>query len=166
MKSRIPEIEPSDTTLAYLAGLIDGEGSIQINPSRGKSGKRYWCLTIQISSVGDGFLEEMRDRCGALGTITYWKSRGVTRAHHRRITNWRIYALQGRWLLERVLPYLVLKKDQAEVALAFLAKKIVGRNKIPLEVKDERYALAMRMRQLNAKTGKALPSNKDYSDVI
>lgn len=41
---------PSMLDIAYTAGLLDGEGSIQINPHSTNNGKKSLGLTIQVSS--------------------------------------------------------------------------------------------------------------------
>lgn len=150
----------SPSLAAYTAGLLDGEGSIQINPSKNgaKAVKSYWALSVQISTVGVDFLEPICAEWG-LGRCTYWKSRGSRPG--RRVCNWRLYALEAEAFLRAVQPYLRLKREHVQVALEFrslITPESCKRGGLSPETSERRGILARRMRELNARTGKALAS--------
>ena len=97
-----------NTDLAYVAGIIDGEGCIYIE--HGKKGKsiqlsvsvgssdRWLCEFLKFSF--GGCLYEMKSK-----TLPCWK--------------WEIRTRQAGQFLEDISPYLRLKKPQAEIAIKF-----------------------------------------------
>lgn len=144
----------SETSLhAYAAGLLDGEGSIQINPSKGQTGKRYWCLTIQISSNNKEVLEWLKNSYG-VGSITSWKSKKSTQG--KTSYNWRTYSRESGELLAKVLPFMNIKKGQAHIALEFLKHKGALGSRLTPESIAVRNSLAKDIRVLNRIYGKGM----------
>jgi hypothetical protein len=100
----------------YLAGFVDGEGSIGIHKSY--HGRKWVCLTpcFQVSNTNREILEALKEKVG-FGTITQDKRTGK---------NWRPtynYCVQGfkvKLILQQLLPYLQLKKKQAELVIRFI----------------------------------------------
>jgi len=147
---------PNTLLCAYTAGLLDGEGSIQINHSRHRR-DRYWRLAVQISSSAPGFLEALWRAWDRVGTISYWQPRGGDR--HRRAGSWRVYSGQVEPFLRALLPYLRLKKEHARVALAFRRCVVYSRGRLTSALSCRRTGLAHKMLRLNAKTAKARPGS-------
>ena len=132
--SQVPE-----TTWAYLAGLVDGEGYLYVflhsNPSYRKQIKKGYAREFRcfISSGSKDLLEKVQTNIGNIGTITRHKYKPETlkqekyRGKHR-VDNYTLRFYQGdlRKILPKVIPYLILKKDPAEIMLKMLemAKKI------------------------------------------
>jgi hypothetical protein len=120
-QSRGLKVRLSLTQLAYIAGLVDGEGCIQIN--RRDNGKRFG-LYVSIDNT-DRRMIEWLERTIQYGFCTVQKKRAKA--------NWNAgyrFVVQERYaadLLQRVKPYLVIKREQAEVALEFQARKITQR---------------------------------------
>lgn len=103
----------TSTDWAYLAGIIDGEGCIGVYWD--KSSKTYK-LTLAISSTSVEWLIALQEKFG-LGNVHVQK--------HKAKKNWK---LQAHWslthshaqeILRGCLPYLGIKKSQAELALTF-----------------------------------------------
>lgn len=142
------------TIIAYTAGILDGEGSIQINPSKNYQnpfGKKYWSLTVQISSNNLKVLNYLQKNWN-IGFITKWKARGAKLG--RSSYNWRIYSKHAQKLLTILYPFLIIKKSQAKIGLKFI--KYVGykRNRITGKISKIRNNLAFKMKELNDKNGK------------
>lgn len=106
-------------SLEYLAGFIDGEGSIQI--SRNKvhfSGKRIYSLRLSVHQIDRRPLDELNVR---------WP--GSLRLHSNRPTNARPiweYVVTGSTaadVITSIRPFLVSKGEQADLALAFQTTK-------------------------------------------
>jgi len=114
----------------YLAGMIDGEGHIGIT-----KGCRYWtnkdgveikypayCLQI---SIANNSLELMRYLIEHFGGVYYLHTRNNPNA--RMGYNWMPKGAKNKeQLLLSVLPYLVIKHEQASLALQFI--RIEGEN--------------------------------------
>ena len=95
---------PTDTEWAYLAGFIDGEGYI----GAVKSG---YNVRVRILQKNSSVLESLVDDF-PVGNLTRRRFNG------KFYPIWQIQgAREVAWLLEGCLPYLRLKKDQAEIAI-------------------------------------------------
>lgn len=158
-----PPKEPPQAIICYTAGLVDGEGSIQINPTKG-SGGRYWLLTVQVSGNGESFLKNLRAEWSGIGSLTYWKPRGAK--PNRVSCNWRFYSGTAEWFLRLLVPHLRVNKEQAEVALEFRKYVGSGPGSLTPEMKAKRTELAVRMRELNDRNGKATADPKMAVGVI
>jgi hypothetical protein len=114
-----PDWNPEPTVAAYIAGILDGEGSVFIAERRQKGSRfRYAFLVATIvntdmtllayikRSVGNGvrFTEVVRPRTllSRLPVMHLWFT------HHRAIA-----------FLEPLLPYLIIKKDKARLGIEF-----------------------------------------------
>ena len=151
----------SEVVRAYTAGILDGEGSVQLNPSKSKTnGKKYWCLTVQVSSGDTELLEWLKVTWG-IGNVGVYKPKGSV--NFRVNGCWRCYSKEATILLKAVLPYLRIKKKHAETALEFKEKcsprmeKNSGRAKqLTPELIARRRELAIELAMLNAKSGKTV----------
>jgi len=127
---------------AYLAGLLDGEGSIYIAKKRkAKHGAIYRPHLILVTSSNREFVREVANHLG-LGSKVYIHSH---LSHIGKKPTWvidtgKIQEIKN--LLEMLKPYLILKRPQAEVMLRFLDAK----NLKNLTVQAECY---QQMRKLN-----------------
>jgi len=145
-----PELIPE----MYAAGFIDGEGSIQINPSKSGGGKRhYWGVTVQISSNCREVLDFLNLIYG--GHITSWVSKKSTQK--KTSYNLRFYGGDASNILEKVIPYLIIKKEHATMALKFIEfkKRLTERKGLTLDEIQIRNNFAFIMRILNRKYGKS-----------
>ena len=98
---------------AYAAGVMDGDGSIQIQRVTRNGAYR---LTIYLSGCNDKPLYSLQRRWG--GGITH--SRTLTgRPYHR----WHLTSYKAAEFLEDILEFLIGKEDQAELALRFQFSK-------------------------------------------
>lgn len=99
----------TETDKAYLAGIIDGEGSITVRECRPNSFQVY----VRIAQSNRPFLENLRMLCGGIGSVNDTKS-----SLSKRLTSaWAIASKQALLLLEAVYPYLKIKRCQAEGAI-------------------------------------------------
>lgn len=119
--------EVSQTDLAYLAGLLDGEGCVYINDCRDSYGRRYFQLRVVIANTHQGVLVWARKIFpGIKSSLTTSRARRDGRSN-RTPENWR-RSHHLSWnssgaatVLSAVYPYLKIKKGEAEVALRFQA---------------------------------------------
>ena len=127
----------AQTTLAYAAGLMDGEGSIVIDYTHSAIGSPSHSLRITICSTSrlliDWLLETFQ---GSASNDT----RSSVQRGRRPCWSWRLSADRARSFLQDVNPYLVEKRRQASLAIEFQRRKKRSRTSRPLpyEVVKER----------------------------
>lgn len=103
----------SPTTDAYAAGLIDGEGCISIANSDDRV--FYPRLDIGMSAKGLPVLQRMLEIYGGNIHLTRSKTDRWEEAQA-----WRLFGKPLKALLQKVEPYLVLKREQARIALRLI----------------------------------------------
>ena len=136
----------SITEISYLAGIIDGEGSIYIQ-SRKRSDAIDYFPRFQIANTDKKLMDWIHSKFG--GNL-FQKNRT------RHNPKWR---LQYEWfttrklmdqLLELIIPYLICKKEHAQVMLefrkTFLEKKS---HKVSSEVLSFRNECLHKLKILN-----------------
>jgi len=129
---------PSKTDLAYLAGFFDGEGCITIDKlynMRCEVGNtNEWIIKFfQFYFSGSGYRARRK-----IETTVFWV--------------WYVRGKDATKFLKMILPYLKLKRTEAELAIKFQAQKnsvhYRGRNKVPCSIKILREADRILMQQL------------------
>ena len=126
-----------NTSKAYLAGVIDSDGCIGLR----KVGKRkyYSQLNIRVASKWKSFALHLWELSGRKGKVTAYGNRGINGITMYR---WRTSNIGARDLLQEILPYLNLKRKEAELSLSMKFKlgrwltesDVRERNKIGLKV--------------------------------
>jgi len=96
----------SETSKAYIAGIIDGEGSIMI---RGCG--HYDEVLLEVGNTDIKMVDFLKTCYG--GSITTYNPKRAKRT----MFSWRIWCNQAEVVLRDVSPYLITKKEQAYVAL-------------------------------------------------
>lgn len=118
----------SETEKAYLAGIVDGEGAITIlsRQYRHKNGKVYpvTFLRLMVTSTSPKLIKWL----GAIGGSTALKNVGPTgHLGKKPIFYWATASKLSGDILEQILPYLIIKKEQAEAAIAFQSLRRKGK---------------------------------------
>lgn len=103
----------SPTIDAYAAGLIDGEGCISI--AHADDRVFYPRLDIGMSAKGLPVLQRMLEIYG--GSIQRTRAKS---ARWEEAQAWRLFGKPLKAMLRRVEPYLVLKREQARIALRLI----------------------------------------------
>lgn len=112
----------SDLLVAWAAGFFDGEGCVMVQRRKGRSGSRGGCYVMQISASQKHpeplyrLLEVFR--CGAVHQTKRRESYGCD------MWVWKASGNFANEVLKRMLPYLVVKREQAEVAIVFQDRRI------------------------------------------
>ena len=103
------------TLLAYTAGIIDGEGSISIaRQSREKHIAGYsHRVQVCVTSTNEWLCQWLRLNWG--GNV--YKGTTKTKPHYKQAWKWTIVTNKSINFLEAILPYLNLKRDEAELAI-------------------------------------------------
>ncbi|MEK7121784.1 MAG: hypothetical protein AAB857_03705 [Patescibacteria group bacterium] len=108
---------------SWLAGVIDGEGSIGLY-DYGREGRR---VCIQMSNTSEDYVNEMRKiiGCGSQINRTNWHK------SHKGRKQLYLYSLKGSnrcfWVLKQIIPYLIIKKVKALDIIRELESKPFGR---------------------------------------
>lgn len=143
-----------ETFKAYVAGFIDGEGFVDIHrqatektmKSRGLKNPSFQPI-VQISNSNKEVLDKIHATYG--GSIYSRRKKDG----HKQIYSFVVTARKAEKLLTDILPYLVIKKIQAELVLKFYSEGIAfpDRNKVPVEELVRRENIYMSLRNLNYK---------------
>ena len=139
------------STFSYLAGYYDGEGYLTVNGRVRTKGRirrsRVPYVSIKIASMDREPLDEF---CKVFGGSIYEAKRKTSLG--RTIYNYRANLNETRVILECLLPYLKIKKEQSKLALLMFDKSDVLKWK---EFKEEKIKLIEQIRSFNHK-GKSL----------
>lgn len=102
-----------DVDLAYLAGVIDSDGYISAQKTTHK-GRKYFGAAVGIA----GTRREPHDLAASFfgGKVCTYYPKG-DRAHHRPQFQWQRYGETAVPVILAVLPYLRVKRLQAQLAL-------------------------------------------------
>lgn len=106
------------TELAYAAGFFDGEGSIGIAFTKNTNGKRYHRLMISIVQTDPRPLLWIKARFG--GYMGTGKMHNLGR---KLAYTWQSNSQVAEDFLRTIRPYLIVKAEQADIALAFRETK-------------------------------------------
>lgn len=148
--------------LAYLAGIVDGEGSLCIYRVNPASYNRYqtpnFRSVLNISNTRKELVEWLDENFSNLNSGHKKHRRSIFKknsTHERWIYEW---VIQGHRLLdicEQLLPYLVLKKKQAELIIEFrktyTQKGFGASTPLDIETVNIREDIRTQMSRLNAK---------------
>lgn len=129
---------------AWLAGVIDGEGSIGLY-DYGREGRR---VIVQMANTNEAFVAEMKRIIGGVGSTVYRTEFGTGGdTPHKGRKPMFSYALKGSLrcyaVLKQVLPYLIIKKDKAESIIEELESKPFGRWKNATKEAREKASIRM-----------------------
>lgn len=135
MNSRILVSEIRDlsklkpTEISYLAGIIDGEGTISLGrvPPSQRGISQAIIMRLQITNTDRRLLDWILERCGGRINI---RSRKATNPKHKTQWTWRPPdRINCAEILRKCLPYLVIKGRQAELFLELLDLRLKSSNK-------------------------------------
>lgn len=108
------------TERAYLAGLIDGEGCITKTPDA-------WRVAIFNTD------EKVIAWLLRFGGNIHWRTRPATRQHWKPSAQWHVSNLRDLLaLLESVRPYMVIKAEKADLAIADIRRDLDEVNALTL----------------------------------
>src|SRR5438552_14414658 len=126
-----------DHRLAWLAGIIDGEGCVRFHTEVSKNHRlagRSWTFTayhVDIANTDSAMLIEIMAIADVLG-VKYGYYPRVRFQHPNRKPQHRVSfhsRVSCNAILRAVLPYLVTKRPQAELMLRALARRsLTGRH--------------------------------------
>ncbi len=125
---------------SYVAGLFDGEGTVGIYKVSGNGKSKtigdWWTIKIAIGGAYRPMIEAVFNHM-KMGSFTTQKRQSIQRTPTENYGEGERLCKQGwRWIvtsrkecrqvLERLLPYLIEKKEQVQLSLDFIDGKIEG----------------------------------------
>jgi len=151
--------------LAWLAGIVDGEGCITMFYHREKNGKGKYCPTVSIVNNDVTIINEAIKITRGLGANFH--------VQERRQTNpkWNNgFALITRNMdyikvtLEAILPYLIGKRDKAGLLLEYVNKRITSGKHTPYDPLAEDYLKAIK--QMGRQSPECSTTKCQMPDVV
>lgn len=122
---------------AYIAGLIDGEGTVTLSRKHKNENRQ---LAVSISNTEIQLLEYVLEQVGT-GKITKKKT---TQVHHTPSFTYAVHNRQALSLLEQIFPYLLTYKKQRAVMILEHYVRLTPRNgKYTASQHSEREAFEM-----------------------
>jgi len=142
---------------AYMAGIIDGEGHIGITkyktkPRNGRKERMQYDFNVSIVNTNLNLitylLEKLRNN-NIKFCVMQRKEKLIL--NHKLIYVIQISDFQAENFLKIIYPYLVAKKEQADVAFEFRKTFIKnwGRTKVPQNLMEKREECFQKMKELN-----------------
>lgn len=118
MRKELPIKEISEMDKAWIAGFFDGEGCIQIRSSHYSSRVRpNLTLACEIDNTHKESLDRILKLLG-FGTVRELYRNNKPK-HHKKIYRYQTTGWGSLELLKILYPYLVTKKNQADVGMSF-----------------------------------------------
>ena len=120
----------TDAEWAYFAGILDGEGSIYASasvPSKQPSGKVYVCCqtTLTVSNSDRRLIDWIDERL--MGNTAEYTPAQTPKNARKKVFKWYCNGENMVAALKGALPFLVVKKRQAELMLELRATFQGGR---------------------------------------
>jgi hypothetical protein len=143
-------IPDDERDLIYLAGFIDGEGTITaLRQTRVQTGNESMSFRVMLANSHEPVMRWIYETFG--GGLS--NPRSVRSVKHKPVMTWYIGAYEALALCHRLLPYLKVKRRQAEIIIALSEFGYERSGKGPRWVSDENYAarvpLLAEIRRLN-----------------
>lgn len=138
---------------AWAAGILDGEGCIQLISRKGRTGPRGvgragFCLRVDVGNTDPRMLLKLKELFGGSAVSRRKTNRGYGTMP---MWQWSLGCAQAEAMLRAVLPWLVVKKEQAD--LAIISRELVQpsrRKKLTAAELAERQALSDQIKRLKS----------------
>ena len=139
---------------AYLAGFLDGDGSVVATLERYYSKRFPYRIRIKVNFTQHARHEDklrmMQEALGELGVIRTNKRKSLAELVIQERS-------QVKTVLVRLVPFLLIKKDQANLALKVLEGMSSNEKHKPSTLSEKAYirilSLVQKIRSLNSGTG-------------
>ncbi len=145
--------ESEENLLCYLAGLFDGEGTLTFRRHRPRNNRQprdFYTIAVQVAMCNELSIRLFESTFG--GNVYHYNPRNP---RFRESWLWYLRVSELQEFLTKMIPYLILKKPHAEIALNYLlnlrnrrGKKVTVDN---LVLREAQYIL---MKELNKRGNK------------
>lgn len=134
------------TLLAYVAGIVDGEGCIGIcGIKREHNLLPYTNLRVSVVNTNEWLIEFLKFHFGGSHISRLQRPKPSWKPTHE----WVICSIKAVEFLKLILPYLQIKKPQAELAINFQLRKLQRKRPMSSEYKILNEADRVLMHSLN-----------------
>lgn len=135
---RIGELATRPAELAYIAGLIDGEGCLLIYRKLDRRRTPHLRCAVTVSNTSKRVVMWLQDRLGGTAVTS-----NDIRAGHLPVFHWRCEGPRMAQLLTVVRPYLVIKPELAQLLIDMQSTLAYGTTgcRLPHEIRQQREAL-------------------------
>ena len=106
-----------ETELAYVAGIIDGEGSIGIYQQKAR-GYRSKVMRVTVDNTDEWLIRQLLMWFGG-----HINRRSDHRGNRKDVWQWYVESKKAGNFLRLILPYVRMKRPQVELALQFQERK-------------------------------------------
>ncbi len=159
--SKYVKKEYTPISLAYLAGIVDGEGCIHIGYYFNKTqGRSVYHSLLQITNTDKCLIEWLLQNFGGLSSI--YTEAQTPKNSTIKPYSWKASGERLTHLCELLLPYAIIKKNQLEIMLEFRKtfqdqhepkKGQQGIQAMSQELIDYRHSLLSKLRSLHCRKG-------------
>lgn len=154
-----------ETVIAYMAGIVDGEGGLTIGTySKGPTGNPWYCTYLTISSTDQPLIDWLVSNFGS-HRMKYTRSQ-MAKNCRRQVFRWQIGGDRLHHICELILPYSVIKKRQIQIIIEMLdtSKMRIYQDgqrgpSIPAEIYDLRNKLCSELRSFHVRKGPLIIDN-------
>lgn len=120
------------TKLGWIAGIVDGEGHIGMASRYRKRDNSYWMsVKLEITSTTPVMQETLYELIGT-GNLRNRKRYNVKHKDAVEFYVWRVESIYA--ILSVIAPLLVVKKQQAELALEWSKRRLAGEKYSPADM--------------------------------
>lgn len=139
--------------LAYFAGLFDGEGCIHIRRTKTKTQRVTYALVCKVSMCNFPALEQLHNSFG--GSLIKERKHKYSNRNNKLWT-WTASCVMAKNFLLQIVPFLRIKKEEADLALLFQQGKQSGaiegwgnkpKTEEELEVEEAQYTQMRNLKQ-------------------
>jgi hypothetical protein len=138
----------NDTQLSYLAGIMDGEGTFYIGNTKSKFNSRMY-----VVNTDERLIHWLKNTFGGL---TY-KRNSLKNPQWKTKYEWIVEKAQIDPICRLIIPFLIIKKEQAELMVKFRSTFIKNRNTVLTDkIRIFRSQCLENMKKLNHRSSFAL----------
>lgn len=145
--------------LAYLAGIIDGEGSIYIGnfSCNKKTGAKYYQTNMEVTNTDKILIDWLLENIG--GRSGVYTAKQTPKNSRKTVYRWMVSGDLLTHLCHLLLPYLTIKKRQCEIMIKMrktyehtgMQKGKQGIQDLPQLLLDERQKYLEEMKSLHCR---------------
>lgn len=145
----LDQADKSEASIAYLAGIIDGEGTIYIRSKRLSTGNMWLGAGLKVASTSIQWLHDLRARWGNVGGMYYRAKCGHSyECNCSPRVEWTMSGDVAREVIRLIRPYLGIKHEQADIVLSLPRSAGTG-HKFSVEDKKTLAESKLKVMELN-----------------